>query len=118
MYQFISTLHLLLAVPSASDDVVKIGTMQLCQPIVSAAVIVDDSPTGEPVVSITLAPDAAARFGQMTQRAIGQQLAITLNGDLISSPYINDRIWGREFLIFHQERQILERVAKAALRKC
>tara|TARA_B100000780_G_scaffold192976_1_gene135987 strand:- start:945 stop:2498 length:1554 start_codon:yes stop_codon:yes gene_type:complete len=50
--------------------------------------------TNEPVVSFTLDRVGAKRFGKATSAGIGKQLAIVLDGKIVSSPVIRDAIVG------------------------
>ncbi|MFZ4817083.1 MAG: protein translocase subunit SecD [Limisphaerales bacterium] len=50
--------------------------------------------TGSPYVSFSLKPDGAQLFGEITQAAIGERLAIILDGEVISAPRINGAILG------------------------
>ena len=51
-----------------------------------------DSETNETVVSFTLDRVGAKRFGKATSTGIGKQLAIVLDGKIISAPVIRDAI--------------------------
>tara|TARA_B100001093_G_scaffold136558_1_gene129091 strand:- start:369 stop:1922 length:1554 start_codon:yes stop_codon:yes gene_type:complete len=51
-----------------------------------------NSETNETVVSFTLDRVGAKRFGKATSTGIGKQLAIVLDGKIISAPVIRDRI--------------------------
>ena len=51
-----------------------------------------DSQTNETVVSFTLDRVGAKRFGKATSTGIGKQLAIVLDGKIISAPVIRDTI--------------------------
>ena len=51
-----------------------------------------DNQTNETVVSFTLDRVGAKRFGKATSKGIGKQLAIVLDGKIISAPVIRDTI--------------------------
>ena len=51
-----------------------------------------DTQTNETVVSFTLDRVGAKRFGKATSTGIGKQLAIVLDGKIISAPVIRDTI--------------------------
>jgi SecD/SecF fusion protein len=53
-----------------------------------------DPATGSPYVSFSLKPDGAQLFGEITQAAIGERLAIILDGEVVSAPRINGAILG------------------------
>ena len=53
-----------------------------------------DSQTNETVVTFTLDRVGAKRFGRATSTGIGKQLAIVLDGKIISAPVIRDTIAG------------------------
>ena len=53
-----------------------------------------DPATGSPYVSFSLKPDGAQIFGEITQAAIGERLAIILDGEVVSAPRINGAILG------------------------
>lgn len=56
----------------------------------NASVSRDDN--GRPAVSFALNADGAAKFGKLTEENIGKQLAIVLDGAVVSAPTINGRI--------------------------
>jgi preprotein translocase subunit SecD len=47
---------------------------------------------GKPAVGFNLKSDGSRRFAQLTERNIGRQLAIVLDGTIQSAPYIDGRI--------------------------
>jgi SecD/SecF fusion protein len=61
---------------------------------VEGAGVGHDPATGSPYVSFSLRPDGAQLFGEITQAAIGERLAIILDGEVISAPRINGAILG------------------------
>jgi preprotein translocase subunit SecD len=61
---------------------------------VAPAGVGHDPATGSPYVSFSLRPDGAQLFGEITQAAIGERLAIILDGEVISAPRINGAILG------------------------
>lgn len=50
--------------------------------------------TGSPEIDFTLNLGAAATFGEVTSKNVGQRLAIVLDGEVISAPNINSPILG------------------------
>lgn len=52
------------------------------------------SAAGEPVVVLHFNDDGAKLFGQITQQNVGRQLAVVLDGQVISSPVIQEAITG------------------------
>ncbi|MEY4692110.1 MAG: hypothetical protein RIT19_2435 [Verrucomicrobiota bacterium] len=61
---------------------------------VEGAGVGHDPATGSPYVSFSLNPDGAQLFGEITQAAVGERLAIILDGEVISAPRINGPILG------------------------
>ncbi|MEN9778157.1 MAG: hypothetical protein RIS24_1054 [Verrucomicrobiota bacterium] len=61
---------------------------------VEGAGVGHDPATGSPYVSFSLKPDGAQLFGEITQAAIGERMAIILDGEVISAPRINGAILG------------------------
>ena len=53
----------------------------------------------EPIVAIAFDDEGAALFAEITGNNVGQQLAIFLDGELLSSPRINERINGGQAVI-------------------
>ncbi|PIR84674.1 protein translocase subunit SecD [Candidatus Kaiserbacteria bacterium CG10_big_fil_rev_8_21_14_0_10_47_16] len=53
----------------------------------------------EPIVSITFTDDGAALFEQITREHTGEQLAIFLDGEVVSAPRINEAISGGKAII-------------------
>ena len=61
---------------------------------VEGAGVGHDPATGSPYVSFSLRPEGAQLFGEITQAAIGERLAIILDGEVVSAPSINGAILG------------------------
>ena len=55
--------------------------------------------SNEPVVSITFNKEGADLFAQITRSNVGEQLAIFLDGELLSAPRINEAITGGTAII-------------------
>jgi preprotein translocase subunit SecD len=51
-----------------------------------------ETESGDPIVLFGLRPDAAAAFGDATERNIGRNLAIVFDGRVVAAPYIVARI--------------------------
>lgn len=93
---------------SISIDNVKINGEEVPEPYVdtgltgryleSAALEFTGGQTGqvanEPVVSIRFTPEGGELFAQITRDNVGRQLAIFLDGEMISAPNINEAIVG------------------------
>ncbi|MCA9360780.1 protein translocase subunit SecD [Candidatus Nomurabacteria bacterium] len=50
--------------------------------------------SNEPMVTVTFTPEGADLFGEITKAHVGEQLGIFLDGELLSSPVINEPITG------------------------
>ncbi len=61
---------------------------------VEGAGVGHDPATGSPYVSFSLRPEGAQLFGEITQAAINERLAIILDGEVVSAPRINGAILG------------------------
>ena len=61
---------------------------------VEGAGVGHDPATGSPYVSFSLRPEGAQLFGEITQAAIGERLAIILDDEVVSAPRINGAILG------------------------
>ena len=48
-----------------------------------------DPNTGEPIVSFEFSKEGAKEFAEMTRSSIGKQIAILLDGKIISAPNVN-----------------------------
>jgi len=108
----------LASVTAPPVDTVKVGEMKLCKPNVTSASIGSDQYTGKPVAIITLNDKEKVALGDLTRRDKGKQLPITLNGDVIASPRIEEAIYGGVFTISGPDKIVLERVVSAALSVC
>ncbi len=53
-----------------------------------------NGPRAEPVVQLTFNEEGAKLFGDITAAHVGEQLAIFLDGNVISAPRINEAIYG------------------------
>lgn len=96
----------------------QVGEMRLCEATVKTASLGSNQYTGAPVVVITLKDEEKVAFGKLTWRNRGKLLALTLNGDVISSPRIEEAIYEGVFEVGGPDKAILERVVSAALGVC
>lgn len=55
--------------------------------------------SNEPIVSVTFSDEGAELFEEITRENVGEQLAIFLDGELVSSPVINEAIAGGRAVI-------------------
>lgn len=53
-----------------------------------------DPQTGSPYVSLVFSDEGGKLFGELTSRLIGRQIAIFLDGGVISAPTVQDAIYG------------------------
>lgn len=58
-----------------------------------------DQNTNVPVVSLNFSAEGAKLFEELTERNVGQQVAIFLDGEVISAPTVNERISGGQAVI-------------------
>jgi TolB-like protein len=63
--------------------------------IESASVALDNF-TGQPAIQIEFNPKGTKAFSEITGENVGKQLAIVLNGEILSAPVIQERIQGGE----------------------
>ncbi len=59
---------------------------------VKSAMVSRDPMTGNPEINFTLDADGAKAFADVTRENVGKQLAIVLDGELVSAPVINGEI--------------------------
>lgn len=65
-------------------------------------------------VELTLAPEAAARFAQLTRENIGGLLAIVVNDELVAAPLIQSEVVsGRAYISGRFSRERAEQLAAA-----
>ncbi len=58
------------------------------------ATVVFDPNTNKPQISLEFTSDGAKKFEEITGRNVGQQIAIDLDGKIISAPKVNEKISG------------------------
>jgi protein-export membrane protein SecD len=63
------------------------------------SVVQFDQTTGEPIISLAFNGDGADLFGTLTERLVGSPIAIFLDGQIISSPVVNQAIYGGQAVI-------------------
>ena len=68
----------------------------------SRANIEFDQTSGQPFVSITFNSEGDKLFGEITERLVGQPLAIFLDGEIISMPTVQEAIYGGTAVITGQ----------------
>ncbi len=61
---------------------------------VKTALVLRDQTTGEPVLSLTLMPDSAKAFGELTAANIGRVVELRLDGKVVMAPVVRDPILG------------------------
>lgn len=66
--------------------------------IKSASAVVDGF-TGQPTIQIEFNPEGTKIFGEITRDNVGKQLAIVLNGEILSAPVIQTEISGGRAMI-------------------
>jgi protein-export membrane protein SecD len=76
--------------------------------------------SNEPVVSIRFSPEGATLFEEITRNHIGERLAIFLDGEMISSPRINEAIAGGTAIVSggftpEEARQLAQNLSFGAL---
>lgn len=93
--------HLLISTKSASDYI-NTGAWQSTgldgQELKKAAVQFDPN-TGMPTVSLVFNDEGKKLFGEITERNINKQVAIFLDGEVISAPMVNEAITDGEAVI-------------------
>lgn len=58
-----------------------------------------DPTTSAPIISLEFNGEGADLFGTLTERLVGQPIAIFLDGEVISSPVVNQAIYGGQAVI-------------------
>ncbi len=58
-----------------------------------------DPTTNEPIISIEFNDEGSDLFAQLTERLVGMPVAIFLDGEVISSPVVNQAIYGGQAVI-------------------
>ena len=87
--------------PPAGSEVVysaddpPIGRLLRRVPVISSADITDaqtgtDAATGEPIVSMALTPEAAARYDEVAKKATGTTMAVVLDGFVVATPLVRN----------------------------
>ncbi|MCZ7687244.1 MAG: hypothetical protein M5U28_54325 [Sandaracinaceae bacterium] len=66
---------------------------------VAEARVAHDPYSNRPIVSASLTPAAAQRFARVTGESIDRQLAIVLDGEVVSAPVIQSAIPGGQIQI-------------------
>ena len=61
---------------------------------VKTALVLRDQTTGEPVLSLTLMPDSAKAFGELTAANVGRVVELRLDGKVVMAPVVRDPILG------------------------
>lgn len=58
-----------------------------------------DPTTNQPIISLEFNDEGADLFASLTERLVGQPIAIVLDGEVISSPVVNQAIFGGQAVI-------------------
>jgi len=53
---------------------------------------------GFPAVGFEMSPQKRIQFGKFTQNLIDRQMAIVMNGEVISAPVVNSGLWGSAYI--------------------
>ncbi|MDP2629255.1 MAG: protein translocase subunit SecD [Candidatus Harrisonbacteria bacterium] len=87
---------------------------------VRSAQLTFDNISGQPIVSLIFDDEGAALFEAITERNVGQQVAIFLDGEIISAPVVQQVITGGQAQItglgdINEARLLVERLNAGAL---
>lgn len=84
------------------------------------AKVIFDQQSGLPIISLEFNDDGAKLFEQITERNVNQQVAIFLDGEVISAPRVNEKISGGKAVItgnftIVESRELAKRLNAGAL---
>ena len=106
---------LIAAIPSQEAWV---GPLQLCAGTVRSVRATTNSYTQERTVTVVLTGDARRQLAALTERSVGQQIAIRVAGRVISEPYVNEPLRGGEFELNGPMPTLLNELKAAARAPC
>lgn len=116
--------HIFVATKSKTDIIPPVDQWKnsgLSGKQLKRAEVTQDSRTGQVQVNIQFDADGTKLFGEITTRNVGKQVAIFLDGQLISDPRVNEPILGGGAVITSQlfnyttARQLAQRLNSGAL---
>ncbi len=90
--------HILISTPSAQPQVNYKDTGLSGKQLKRAGVSFNQS-TGKPEVTLSFNSDGAKLFAEITKRNVGKNVAIFLDGQILSNPVVNQEITGGEAVI-------------------
>lgn len=73
---------------------VWIGSLPLCEATVSEVATGGPDQWGNQDVNISLHSSASAELARITQKAVGQELSVIADGEILSNPMLREPIYG------------------------
>jgi preprotein translocase subunit SecD len=83
----------------ASDSAKPVETDLTGADLISAKVVFDQQRSGKPEVQIIFSEEGGKKFEEITERNTGKPLAIVLDGQIVSSPTVQEKISGGQAVI-------------------
>lgn len=80
-------------------SILNIDTVAVCEQKDFKKVELDVSHYSGNTILIELTKDGAKKFSEATEKSIGKSLAIIVNGEIVSAPYVNEKIPGGKLQI-------------------
>lgn len=98
--QEVHSAHILIALQQLQDDIdINWVNTALSGKNLKSAQVVFDPQTNQPQVNLTFDGEGSDLFHEITERNIGKQVGIFLDGSVISAPVVNDVISGGHAVI-------------------
>lgn len=89
-----TTAKLVFAEIIVEDDQQKLKDTNLSGSDLKSTSVEFEQNTGKPVISLTFSDEGAKKFAEITERLVGQPLAIVIDGNILQTPVVNEKIIG------------------------
>lgn len=104
--------------PLADPAGAWIGELQLCENTVADITVAPATDGYGPDVHVTFTKEAAEKLAKLTQAKLDQELPITVDGEVVSTPVVREPIYAGQIVITGLEGGTVDRLMQASTATC
>jgi len=113
-----AAMSLLTVADTRAAEVAHIGTLKLCRAVVLEASVSADEFPERFIAVIHLRDSAKMDLTRVTEVTRGAPIPVTLNGEVVMEPRVMEPIRGGVLVLSGPDKQVLDRIVRAALNDC
>lgn len=95
-----------------------IGDLQLCEATVAEITIAPSTEWNGPKVRVTFTKDAVQKLAKLTQANLDQELPITVDGEVVSTPVVREPIYAGQIVITGLDGGTVDHLMQASTATC